>query len=260
MDSTKDHSLRLQVITIAILCFFLAASIFFPPSDAKRHGRDFQGPNKIIHKNSINHRKLKSLNHFEDNHNSPLMDYFSFSTSKNAYDSPSSLPLPPFNSLPPQPTPPNLPDYSNPPHNANTSPPPASPSPPKRGPSPPKSEDPGPSPSPPQVYLPPLVYPPPPTGATGSSSPPHKKPEYANWCVAKPTVPDPIIQEAMDYACGTGADCKSIQPNGPCYQPNTMLAHASFAFNSYWQNTKVGGGTCDFGGTAMLVTVDPSKF
>jgi hypothetical protein len=64
----------------------------------------------------------------------------------------------------------------------------------------------------------------------------------------------------MDYACGSGADCKSIQPNGSCFQPNTLLAHASYAFNSYWQNTKIGGGTCDFGGTAMLVTVDPSKF
>lgn len=71
-------------------------------------------------------------------------------------------------------------------------------------------------------------------------------------------MPDAIIKQAMDYACGSGADCKEIQPNGPCYEPNTMLAHASFAFNSYWQNRKASGGTCDFGGTAMLVTVDPS--
>jgi hypothetical protein len=38
-----------------------------------------------------------------------------------------------------------------------------------------------------------------------------------------------------------------------------MLAHASFAFNSYWQRTKNSGATCDFGGTAMLITKDPSK-
>ena len=73
-------------------------------------------------------------------------------------------------------------------------------------------------------------------------------------------MPDPIIQEAMDYACGSGADCKSIQSNGSCYQPDTLLAHASYAFNSYWQKSKIGGGTCDFGGTAILVTVDPSKW
>jgi DNA-directed RNA polymerase II subunit RPB1 len=63
----------------------------------------------------------------------------------------------------------------------------------------------------------------------------------------------------MDYACGSGADCDSILPSGPCYRPNTMLAHASFAFNSYWQRTKANGATCDFGGTAMLITKDPSK-
>ena len=61
-------------------------------------------------------------------------------------------------------------------------------------------------------------------------------------------------------ACGSGADCKSIQPNGMCFQPNTLPVHASYAVNSYWQNNKIGGGTCDFGGTAMLITVDPSKY
>lgn len=111
-------------------------------------------------------------------------------------------------------------------------------------------------PSPP-VFEPPVVYPPP----TGSSSP------YGSgghghgrvWCVAKPSVPNPIIQEAMNYACGSGADCGPIQPNGSCFVPNTLLSHASYAFNSYWQRTKVAGATCSFGGTAMLVTVDPSQ-
>ncbi|KAM7258439.1 hypothetical protein ACFE04_014180 [Oxalis oulophora] len=99
----------------------------------------------------------------------------------------------------------------------------------------------------------------PPPAPVAASPPPHKWPMFAVWCVAKPTVPDPIVQQAMDYACGSGADCKSIQLNGPCFQPNTMFAHASYAFNSYWQTKKAGGGTCDFGGTAMLVTTDPSS-
>jgi hypothetical protein len=37
------------------------------------------------------------------------------------------------------------------------------------------------------------------------------------------------------------------------------VAHASFAFNSYWQQAKATGGTCDFGGTATIVTRDPSN-
>lgn len=107
---------------------------------------------------------------------------------------------------------------------------------------------------------PPAVNQPPPNSNHSSSPPaPPKKPENAVWCVAKPTVPADLIQQALDYACGSGAGCDAIQPNGACYQPPTLLSHASYAFNSYWQKKKQGGGTCDFGGTAMLVTVDPSK-
>lgn len=103
------------------------------------------------------------------------------------------------------------------------------------------------------VFEPPVVYPPP-TGPPPQNS----APDRALWCVAKPSVPDPIIQEAMDYACWSGADCDSIEPTGSCYEPNTLFAHASYAFNSYWQKTRVAGGTCEFGGSAILVTVDPS--
>ncbi|XP_020230393.1 glucan endo-1,3-beta-glucosidase 13 [Cajanus cajan] len=79
------------------------------------------------------------------------------------------------------------------------------------------------------------------------------------WCVAKPSVPEETLQEAMDYACGEGgADCMEITPQGNCYYPDTVVAHASYAFNSYWQKHKRSGGTCSFGGTAMLINADPS--
>ncbi|EXB94061.1 Glucan endo-1,3-beta-glucosidase 1 [Morus notabilis] len=73
------------------------------------------------------------------------------------------------------------------------------------------------------------------------------------WCVAKPTVPADTLQAALDYACGDGgADCNEITPHGNCYTPDSVVAHASYAFNSYWQKNKRNGGTCSFGGTAML--------
>ncbi|XP_044469423.1 glucan endo-1,3-beta-glucosidase 13 [Mangifera indica] len=79
------------------------------------------------------------------------------------------------------------------------------------------------------------------------------------WCVAKPSVPAETLQEAMDYACGDGgADCAEIVPNGRCFYPDTVVAHASYAFNSYWQKNKRNGGTCSFGGTAMVINADPS--
>ncbi|KAE8704862.1 zinc finger protein ZAT10-like [Hibiscus syriacus] len=80
------------------------------------------------------------------------------------------------------------------------------------------------------------------------------------WCVAKPSVPSDTLQEAMDYACGEGgADCKELMTNENCFYPDTMVAHASYAFNSYWQKTKRDGGTCNFGGTAMIINADPTK-
>ncbi|GMN27280.1 hypothetical protein TIFTF001_001580 [Ficus carica] len=162
--------------------------------------------------------------------------------------------LPPFDSLSPQNSP--LPFFVYPPSSPPNFPLPPGPTTPQYGPSPPTHSlsPPKPSPSPP-TYLPPPrlpLRPPPP--------PDHKRPQFAVWCVAKPTVPDSILQQALDYACGSGADCKSIEPNGPCYQPNTLLVHASYAFNSYFQNRKLTGGTCDFGGTAMLVTDDPMRY
>ncbi|XP_057784465.1 glucan endo-1,3-beta-glucosidase 12 [Salvia miltiorrhiza] len=82
---------------------------------------------------------------------------------------------------------------------------------------------------------------------------------HGTWCVAKPSVPAETLQEALDYACGEGdADCEAIKEDGSCFHPDTLVAHASYAFNSYWQKTKANGGTCGFGGTAIIITSDPS--
>ncbi|XP_057958813.1 PLASMODESMATA CALLOSE-BINDING PROTEIN 3 [Malania oleifera] len=79
-----------------------------------------------------------------------------------------------------------------------------------------------------------------------------------SWCVARSDASDQALQTALDYACSAGADCGPIQPNGLCYLPNTIAAHSSYAFNSYYQRNSMGPGTCDFAGTATVAKTDPS--
>ncbi|VFQ74972.1 unnamed protein product [Cuscuta campestris] len=81
----------------------------------------------------------------------------------------------------------------------------------------------------------------------------------ATWCVCKEGVSESMLQKTLDYACGYGADCGPTHQNGPCFQPNTVKAHCSYAVNSFFQKKGQAPGTCDFSGTATVTTTDPSS-
>ncbi|EPS68573.1 hypothetical protein M569_06194, partial [Genlisea aurea] len=79
------------------------------------------------------------------------------------------------------------------------------------------------------------------------------------WCVANEDAGTDKLQQALDYACGNSlVNCRPIQPGATCYDPNTLLAHASFAFNSYYQMMDRASGSCDFGGGAHVVSQPPN--
>ncbi|KAL2611545.1 hypothetical protein R1flu_023237 [Riccia fluitans] len=80
-----------------------------------------------------------------------------------------------------------------------------------------------------------------------------------SWCLAKPDA-DPVkLQNGLNFACSEGkADCVQISSGSPCFEPNTLVSHASFAYNSYYQINNRNAWDCYFDNTGMIVTVDPS--
>lgn len=81
-----------------------------------------------------------------------------------------------------------------------------------------------------------------------------------SWCVARSDASDDALQMALDYACASGADCTPIQPSGLCFLPNTIQAHASYAYNSFFQRKSMAPGSCDFAATATVARTDPSNY
>ncbi|KAL9240109.1 hypothetical protein vseg_014367 [Gypsophila vaccaria] len=78
------------------------------------------------------------------------------------------------------------------------------------------------------------------------------------WCVARSDASDAALQSGLDYACAAGADCTPLQQTGLCFLPNTLQAHASYAYNSFFQRNNMASGACEFSGTATLAKTDPS--
>ncbi|PPD73128.1 hypothetical protein GOBAR_AA26324 [Gossypium barbadense] len=86
-----------------------------------------------------------------------------------------------------------------------------------------------------------------------------RDPKGRTWCVASSQASRSNLQNALDWACGPGkADCSEIQPNQKCFQPDTLFAHASFAFNNYYQKNGATDASCSFRGNAIKVDQDPS--
>ncbi|GFQ08146.1 major pollen allergen ole e 10 [Phtheirospermum japonicum] len=59
------------------------------------------------------------------------------------------------------------------------------------------------------------------------------------------------IATFIDYGCGV-ADCAGIQLGAPCFDPDTVQSHASYALNSVYR--KLGSCNSDVG---SITTADP---
>ncbi|MCO5580271.1 hypothetical protein L7F22_034137 [Adiantum nelumboides] len=81
----------------------------------------------------------------------------------------------------------------------------------------------------------------------------------ATWCIVEPSMSSTLLQQILLYCCGEGgADCKPIQPRGSCFKPNSLVSHASYAMNSYYQRQGRNDCDCNFNGGGMISTTNPS--
>lgn len=78
------------------------------------------------------------------------------------------------------------------------------------------------------------------------------------WCVPKQGMSDQALQANIDYVCSVGVDCRPIQAGGPCFEPNNVRAHASYVMNSFYQTKGRQAYNCDFSGTGVLTSANPS--
>ncbi|CAA2960459.1 glucan endo-1,3-beta-glucosidase 13 [Olea europaea subsp. europaea] len=52
------------------------------------------------------------------------------------------------------------------------------------------------------------------------------------WCIASSTASEDDIKKGLDWACGSrNVDRSAIQLSQPCFEPDSLASHASFAFN-----------------------------
>ncbi|KAL4574360.1 hypothetical protein LXL04_021189 [Taraxacum kok-saghyz] len=80
------------------------------------------------------------------------------------------------------------------------------------------------------------------------------------YCVAKKDADKKMLQAALDWACGPGkVNCSVMLQGEPCYQPDTVVAHATYAFDAYYHQMAMADGTCNFNGVATVTTTNPSR-
>ncbi|ESW13910.1 hypothetical protein PHAVU_008G236700 [Phaseolus vulgaris] len=79
------------------------------------------------------------------------------------------------------------------------------------------------------------------------------------FCIAKDGADPKMLQAALDWACGPGkVECSPLLQGQPCYEPDNVIAHANYAFDTYYHKMGKTPDACDFNGVATISTSDPS--
>ncbi|KAK1380230.1 hypothetical protein POM88_026974 [Heracleum sosnowskyi] len=78
-----------------------------------------------------------------------------------------------------------------------------------------------------------------------------------SWCVAKPGTSPDMLEQNTVYACNY-VDCSIIRQGGVCFDAPNKLVLASVVMNTYYKREGSNSWNCDFAGTGMISSTDPS--
>ncbi|CAL1366569.1 unnamed protein product [Linum trigynum] len=80
------------------------------------------------------------------------------------------------------------------------------------------------------------------------------------WCIAARGADMRGLGRELRYACNQGnGTCDALAPGKECYEPVSLIWHASYAFSSYWKQFRSQGATCYFNGLAVQTTRNPGS-
>ncbi|CAL0307659.1 unnamed protein product [Lupinus luteus] len=94
---------------------------------------------------------------------------------------------------------------------------------------------------------------------TGSGATLANDTSNSTFCIAKDGADPKMLQAALDWACGPGkVECSLLLQGQPCSEPDNVVAHANYAFDSYYHKMGKTPDSCDFNGVATISSTDPS--
>ncbi|WJX10380.1 hypothetical protein P8452_01114 [Trifolium repens] len=93
----------------------------------------------------------------------------------------------------------------------------------------------------------------PPNGGEGVINLSDKK-----FCVPKPSASEQELISNIEYTCAQLGNCNRINPDGPCYFPNTTLNHASVVMDMYYAFNGRTDSSCNFSNSGIISHTDPS--
>ncbi|CAN1228472.1 Glucan endo-1,3-beta-glucosidase 2 [Linum perenne] len=94
---------------------------------------------------------------------------------------------------------------------------------------------------------------------TGSGSVLANDTANQTYCTVRDGADPKMLQAALDWACGPGkVDCSALLQGEACYEPDNVIAHATYAFDAYYTQMGKSPDSCDFKGVATITTSNPS--